>query len=69
MGSAGRKKLRRPMPRKHLEKYILGARLTSVDRRAKFLLIGMENGASLAVHLGMTGRLGIFPADKLRSEA
>ena len=59
----GNKKLRLPMPRKNLKKYIQGARFKSVDRRAKFLLLTMENGAILIVHLGMTGRLGIFPAD------
>lgn len=59
--ASSNKKLRFPMPRKDLKKYILGARFTSVDRRAKFLLIVMDNGAYLVVHLGMTGRLGMFP--------
>jgi formamidopyrimidine-DNA glycosylase len=62
------KKLRLPMPRKDLKKYILGARFISVGRRAKFLLIAMDNGAYLVVHLGMTGRLGIFPAGAPRSK-
>lgn len=66
--AAGNKKLRLPMPRENLKKYILGARVTSVDRRAKFLLITMDNGAHLIVHLGMTGRLGIFPADAPRAK-
>jgi formamidopyrimidine-DNA glycosylase len=62
------KKLRLPMPRKNLKKYILGARVTSVDRRAKFLLITMDNGAYLVVHLGMTGRLGMLPSSALRAK-
>jgi formamidopyrimidine-DNA glycosylase len=65
---AGNKKLRLPMPRKNLKKYIQGARFISVDRRAKFLLLTMDNGAILIVHLGMTGRLGIFPADTPRAK-
>jgi formamidopyrimidine-DNA glycosylase len=56
------------MPRRDLKKYIQGAQIKTVDRRAKFLLIGMDNGARLVVHLGMTGRLGIFPADFPRSK-
>jgi formamidopyrimidine-DNA glycosylase len=64
----GNKKLRLPMPRKHLKKYIQGAQIKSVDRRAKFLLIAMNNGALLVVHLGMTGRLGIFPAGAPRAK-
>ena len=59
--STGNKKLRLPLPRKFLKKYILGARITSVGRRAKFLLLAMDNGAYLVVHLGMTGRLFILP--------
>jgi len=65
---AGNKKLRQPMPRKNLTKYIQGSRIKSVDRRAKFLLITMDNGATLIIHLGMTGRLGIFPAGSPRAK-
>ena len=64
----GNKKLRQPMPRKNLKSFIQGTRIKSVDRRAKFLLITMANGATLIVHLGMTGRLGIFPADSPRAK-
>ncbi|MBE9521436.1 MAG: bifunctional DNA-formamidopyrimidine glycosylase/DNA-(apurinic or apyrimidinic site) lyase [Proteobacteria bacterium] len=55
------KKLRLPVPTNQLKQYILGARVSSVDRRAKYLLIRMDNGATMAIHLGMSGRLGIFP--------
>ena len=65
---AGNKKLRQPIPRKNLKKFIQGTRIQSVDRRAKFLLITMDNGAILIIHLGMTGRLGIFPADSPRAK-
>ena len=64
--AAGKKKLRLPFPRKDLKRYIQGQRIQSVDRRAKFLLITMDNGAVLAIHLGMTGRLGIFPGETPR---
>lgn len=58
-----RKKLRQPMPRRDLTRYILRARIKTVARRAKFLLVSMENDTALVVHLGMTGRLGVFPTD------
>jgi len=57
----GRKKLRHPMPRKNLSQYILNSEIKTVTRRAKFLLVTMDNGATLIIHLGMTGRLGVFP--------
>jgi len=62
------KKLRLPMPIKYLKKYIQGARIKSVGRRAKFLLIAMDNGSYLIFHLGMTGRLGLFPTSVPRSK-
>jgi len=62
------RKLRLPVPRKDLKRFIQGARIQTVARRAKFLLITMDNGATLIIHLGMTGRLGIFPADSPRSK-
>ena len=62
------KKLRLPVPRKNLKKFIQGAHFISVDRRAKFLLLIMDNGATMIVHLGMTGRLGIFPLDAPRTK-
>ncbi|MFM7064964.1 MAG: bifunctional DNA-formamidopyrimidine glycosylase/DNA-(apurinic or apyrimidinic site) lyase [Actinomycetes bacterium] len=45
-----------------------GGRLTSVGRRGKYLLLGLdgpagEPGRELVVHLGMTGRLSVRPAD------
>ncbi len=56
------KRLRNPMPRALLRDEIREQTILTVDRRAKYLLIRMESGAVLVVHLGMTGRLGIFPA-------
>jgi formamidopyrimidine-DNA glycosylase len=54
------KRLRQPMPVKLLEQQICGSRISTVDRRAKYLLIRMDNASVLVVHLGMTGKLGIF---------
>ena len=36
---------------------IAGQRVSSVDRRGKFILLGMDSGDDFIVHLGMTGHL------------
>jgi formamidopyrimidine-DNA glycosylase len=41
---------------------MLGRRFTEVGRRGKWLLLGLDNGACLVVHLGMTGQLTVVPA-------
>lgn len=65
--SCGPKELRLTIPRAALQEKICGARVTNVSRRAKYLLFDMDNGRRLLVHLGMTGRLGIFPAQTVRA--
>jgi len=59
----GNKKLRLPMPRKDLAAYIKGQQIIEVGRRGRFLIITMDNGARLIIHLGMTGRISICPSD------
>ena len=46
--------LRFPFP-KGLNETLTGQGIISVGRRAKYLLIGLENGTSVLSHLGMTG--------------
>jgi formamidopyrimidine-DNA glycosylase len=53
--------LRWPFP-EGLQASLPGQRLAAVRRRAKYLLIDAEQG-SLLLHLGMSGRLRILPAD------
>ena len=55
------RRLRQPIPITLLEKQICGSTVISLDRQAKYLLIRMDNASVLVVHLGMTGKLGIFP--------
>jgi len=55
------KKLRLPLPLKKMKDLLLGNRVVAVERRAKYLLFRAENGAVLIIHLGMSGKLGIFP--------
>jgi formamidopyrimidine-DNA glycosylase len=53
------KRLRLPVPRGRLKRWVEGERVISVTRRAKYLLVAMENGALMVLHLGMTGRLAL----------
>ncbi len=41
---------------------IIGATVSNVARRAKFILVYLSNGKVLIVHLGMTGRLTVAPS-------
>jgi formamidopyrimidine-DNA glycosylase len=61
-------KLRLPIPRKKLQSLIEGTKITEVARRAKYLIISVNNGAMLVIHLGMTGNLGIFPKTQKKAK-
>lgn len=50
--------LRFPFPAGLAEK-VAGQRILSLGRRAKYLLVDLENGASLVCHLGMSGSFRI----------
>lgn len=56
------KKLRFPIPQKELGRWLKGGRISAINRRGKYLIFLLESGAAMIVHLGMTGKLGIFPA-------
>lgn len=48
--------LRFPLPRDFVQR-LEGRRVATVGRRAKYLLLEMEDGAVLLAHLGMSGRM------------
>ena len=58
------KPLRQPIPEDSLRTCLSGQSIHSVERRAKYILIRFVDGAVLVIHLGMTGKLGIFPQYK-----
>jgi formamidopyrimidine-DNA glycosylase len=62
------RKLRLPIPRKALQRWVRGKRIRTVGRRAKYLLIHMANNATVVVHLGMSGKLGLFPVSAPRDK-
>jgi formamidopyrimidine-DNA glycosylase len=54
------RRLRLPVPRAKLKRWVQGSQVESIERRAKYLLVNMDSGAVLVLHLGMTGRLAFF---------
>lgn len=51
--------LRFPFPERFAER-LSGRRVTSLRRRAKYILADLDSGDVLLVHLGMTGRFTLF---------
>ena len=60
--SSSRKKLRLEVPIKKLDQLIKNSSIKAIHRRAKYLLFEMTNGAMMIIHLGMSGKLTLFPA-------
>ena len=54
-----RKDLRLPLP-KDMAGRLAGRRVTAIDRRAKYLLIRLDDGQVLLAHLGMSGRMRLL---------
>jgi len=56
-----RRDLRVPLPAKFAQK-VEGRTIEAIDRRAKYLLIRLDSGQTLIVHLGMSGRMTLHDA-------
>ncbi len=52
-------KLRIPLPERFAER-LIGRRVIEVGRRAKYILVHLDDGAVMLAHLGMTGRMVIY---------
>lgn len=50
-----------PSPKFSSASFAAGATIHSVDRRGKYLLLGLDDERELIVHLGMTGQLRMRP--------
>jgi formamidopyrimidine-DNA glycosylase len=57
----------RPQTPVHVESGVADARIESVERRGKHILIHLNNGSALHVHLRMTGNLYVIPDVNLRT--
>lgn len=56
--------LREPVDTRGLARAVAGRRIEGLGRRSKYLLIDLEGGETLVVHLGMSGRLTVAPGDE-----
>lgn len=55
--------LRFPLPERMAER-LTGRRIDRIDRRAKYILIHLDDGMVLMIHLGMSGRMVVTPPDR-----
>ncbi len=65
---ARRKDLRFPLPRDFARR-LTGARVEGLSRRAKYILVALDTGETLVMHMGMSGRFEIEGADRSRPGA
>lgn len=56
---ARRADLRTALPR-NLQARLLGRTITDIERRAKYLLVRLDDGATMIAHLGMSGRMLLY---------
>lgn len=63
-----RANLRFPFPDKFAER-LTGRRVESLSRRAKYILMQLDDGQVLLCHLGMSGRMIIIDAKDLKEDA
>jgi formamidopyrimidine-DNA glycosylase len=56
-----RRDLRVPLPAKFAQR-VEGRRVLGIDRRAKYLLLRLDDGHTLIAHLGMSGRMTLHDA-------
>lgn len=54
--------LRKPFP-KNLKTHVESAQVTHIMRRAKYILVHLDNDYVLVMHLGMSGRIVFHPRD------
>ena len=60
-----RENLRFPFPDAFARR-IVGRRVVSIRRRAKYLLLDLDDGRIILSHLGMSGRYTLFDAEKVK---
>lgn len=57
--------LRVPFPPRFAER-LTGRKVLSLDRRAKYILARLDEGETLVIHLGMSGRMSVYAEGKAR---
>ncbi len=56
-------RLREPVDARRLRRHCRDREILGLRRRSKYLLVDLEGGYTLVVHLGMSGRLTLAPAE------
>ena len=62
--ATGTRSIRRHRTRPQFTKRLEGRRIAAVDRRGKYLLLRLDNGEVLVIHLGMSGQLLLHKGTK-----
>jgi len=57
--------LRAPFPPRFAER-LTGRKVLKLSRRAKYLLVALDSGENLVIHLGMSGRISVYSKGKPR---
>jgi formamidopyrimidine-DNA glycosylase len=57
-------RLRTPLRPAVLRRRLVGRRVAGVGRRAKYLLVRLDDGQVLVMHLGMSGRVSLLPGTR-----
>jgi formamidopyrimidine-DNA glycosylase len=60
-----RKSITAPQSPDRLKRGVIGRVIESVERRGKNIVLGLEGGSALRVHLRMTGNLTVIPDSRL----
>jgi len=60
-----RKDLRRPFPPRFAER-LNGRVVQKLTRRAKYILVALDSGETLVIHLGMSGRMSVYAEGRER---
>jgi formamidopyrimidine-DNA glycosylase len=63
-----RSNLRAPFP-ENFETRLIGQRVKRLWRRAKYILADLDGGETLVIHLGMSGRIGVYTNGRIRGPA
>lgn len=56
-------RLRWPVIPEDFPRLVKGHRVTKITRRSKYLIWHLDNEAAVVIHLGMSGRIGLFQKD------
>ncbi len=63
--AVNRPDLRVPFPRDFAQR-LKGRHVVALRRRAKYLLLDLDSGETLVIHLGMSGRMTVHGARRTR---